>query len=358
MEDLTQSWSRLTLTNREGPGCSLTATDSLEELSILAKFFTKRNLSIDAIARTFNPIWRARNGFKIQNYGDHMVLFTFDNKNDVDRIIASEPWSFDKHLVAMQKYDKETPIDEVKFERASFWVQLHGIPPKYMTKEAALKISGVIGEVTVPKEFKEIDGGNFLCLQVSIDLSLPLCRGRLISLENGRQVWISFKYERLPNVCYWCGRLTHDDKECEIWIDNEGTLKPDDRQFGPGLRASAFTPTRKMGLTVPGYYSSRKKAETTIVTTPMEAEVTANLEQLAMIITENTQANGRSETNRVTPTKELKCNAQSNNNCVAESMTRDINYGLENNIKTDMNVEPLLDPQQHEFQLHSININT
>ena len=56
MEDLTQSWSRLTLTDREGPGCSLTATNSLEEFSILAKFFTKRNLSIDAIARTFNPI--------------------------------------------------------------------------------------------------------------------------------------------------------------------------------------------------------------------------------------------------------------------------------------------------------------
>ena len=309
MEDLTQSWSRLTLTDREGPGCSLTATNSLEEFSILAKFFTKRNLSIDAIARTFNPIWRARNGFKIQNYGDHMVLFTFDNKNDVDRIIASEPWSFDKHLVAMQKYDKETPIDEVKFERASFWVQLHGIPPKYMAKEAALKISGVIGEVTIPKDFKEIDGGNFLQLRVNIDLSLPLCRGRLISLEKGRQVWISFKYERLPNVCYWYRRLTHDDKECGIWIDSEGTLKPEDRQFGPGLRTSAFTPTRKMGLTVPGYYSSWKKAETTTVTTPMEAEVTVNLEQPAMIITENAQADGRSETDGVTPTKELKCNA-------------------------------------------------
>ena len=97
MEDLTQSWSRLTLTDREGPGCRLTANDSLEEFSILAKFYTKRNLSIDAIARTFNPIWRARNGFKIQNYGDHMVLFTFDNKNDVYRIIACEPWCFDKH---------------------------------------------------------------------------------------------------------------------------------------------------------------------------------------------------------------------------------------------------------------------
>ena len=240
MDDLTQNWSCLTLTDREGLGCSLTTEDSLEDFSIIAKFFTKRALNIDVIARTFNPLWRSRNGFKIQKYGDHTILFTFDNKNDMDKIISNEPWSFDKHLVVMWKYEKETPVADVKFDRVSFWVQLHGIPPRYMTMEAALKISEVIGVVSHPKEFKEMDGGNFLHLKVSLDLTLPLCHGRLISLENGKQIWISFKYERLPNLCYWCGHLTHDDKDCEIWIDSEGTLKPKDRQFGPGLRALAF----------------------------------------------------------------------------------------------------------------------
>ena len=81
------------------------------------------------------------------------------------------------------------------------------------------------GIVAQPKEFKEVEGGNFLRFRVKLDLSLPLCRGRLISLENGKQIQVSFKYERLPNLSYWCGRLTHDDKDCEIWIDSEGTLK-------------------------------------------------------------------------------------------------------------------------------------
>ena len=34
--------------------------------------------------------------------GDHKILFTFDDKNDVDKILMSELWSFDKHLVAME----------------------------------------------------------------------------------------------------------------------------------------------------------------------------------------------------------------------------------------------------------------
>ena len=128
-----------------------------------------------------------------------------------------------------------------------------------MTTKATLKIINVVGEVSCPKESKEIDGGNFLLLKVRIDLSLPLCRGRLISLENGKQIWISFKYERLSNLCYWCGRLTHDDRDCEMWIESEGTLTPEERQFGPGLRAPAFVMTKKIGLTVPGYYKARKK---------------------------------------------------------------------------------------------------
>ena len=88
----------------------------------------------------------------------------------------------------MQQYDKETPVSDVKFDKASFWVQLHGIPPRFMTMEAALKICNVVGEVARLKEFNKIDRGNFLRLKVKLDLSLPLCRGRLISLESGKQV--------------------------------------------------------------------------------------------------------------------------------------------------------------------------
>jgi len=85
-------------------------------------FLTKRALNIDVIARTFTPLWRARNGFKVQNIGDHKILFTFDNKADVDRIIQSKLWSFDKHLVVMQQYEKEDSIQDLKFDKASFWV--------------------------------------------------------------------------------------------------------------------------------------------------------------------------------------------------------------------------------------------
>ena len=75
------------------------------------------------------------------------------------------------------------------------------------------------------EDINEIDGGSFMRVRVIIDINKPLCRGRRFSSSQGEQGWVSFKYERLPNLCYWCGSLSHVDKDCELWIDSEGQLK-------------------------------------------------------------------------------------------------------------------------------------
>ena len=66
-----------------------------------------------------------------------------------------------------------------------------------MIIEETEKISSIIGDVARPIEPKDVDGGIFLWVKVTIDLSLPLCRGHLISYE--KPIWVSFKYETLPN---------------------------------------------------------------------------------------------------------------------------------------------------------------
>ena len=53
MEDLAQSWKRLTLFEREGPSCNLTTKHNTTEHSIAAKFLMKRAINVDVIAQTF-----------------------------------------------------------------------------------------------------------------------------------------------------------------------------------------------------------------------------------------------------------------------------------------------------------------
>ena len=110
MDDLAQSWNRLSFLDREGPGYCLLDGDNIETFSIAAKFLTKRAINMEIIAKTFTLLWRARDGFKMQSFGDHKILFTFEKKKDVERILDGEPWSFDKHLVVMNRYENESSL--------------------------------------------------------------------------------------------------------------------------------------------------------------------------------------------------------------------------------------------------------
>ena len=62
----------------------------------------------------------------------------------------------------------------------------------------------------------------------------------MISLENDKELWVSFKYKRLSTLFYWCGSLTHDDRDCELWIESEGTLPTEAQQYSAWIRAPPF----------------------------------------------------------------------------------------------------------------------
>ena len=89
--------------------------------------------------------------------------------------------------------------------------------------------------------------------RININILQPLCRGSKISLAGEKDGWVRFKYERLPNICYWCGRLTHSDRECSLWTRSRGKLKEGDQQFGSWIRATTPNPFRKTVIRVEGY---------------------------------------------------------------------------------------------------------
>ncbi|KAI8016600.1 hypothetical protein LOK49_LG05G02221 [Camellia lanceoleosa] len=58
--------------------------------------------------------------------------------------------------------------------------------------------------------------------------------------------WLTFKYEKLSNFCYDCGRLGHENHTCKFVSKEQGASLG----YGPGLRTGSAGPT---GLPIEHY---------------------------------------------------------------------------------------------------------
>lgn len=202
MEDPTKKWIGLSISNKEGPKFRFHNDLAAPVFIIAVKFLTKQPLKIDVIAATFIPLWRSKNGFKIKDLGNHVVLFMFESKVDVDNILANKPWNFDKHLMVLQRYDGVREVHEIDFTLTPFWVQVHGIPVKFMTKTVAESLCETVGQVQNQPPTRTEECRGFMRVRVLLDVTQLVCRGRVITLDDGKDLSVSFKYERLPNICY------------------------------------------------------------------------------------------------------------------------------------------------------------
>uniref|UniRef100_A0A7N2LNL4 DUF4283 domain-containing protein n=1 Tax=Quercus lobata TaxID=97700 RepID=A0A7N2LNL4_QUELO len=146
------------------------------------------------------------------------------------------PWSFDKHLVVVQNYDVNIPLQDVSFDKVSFWVQVHDIPIRYMSKEVAEDICSSLGEVNRLRTQPTEEGGCFIRVKVTVDVSKPLCQRQMVHLKEGGKVWVSF---------------------------NKGTLPVSAKQFGPFMRATQVFKPKSSVVHVSGFYDDKKSKHST-----------------------------------------------------------------------------------------------
>ena len=77
------------------------------------------------------------------------------------------------------------------------------------------EIGGRLGKVEEVEQRKKLDAQSlFMRVKVAVPTSKPLRRGGFIGGSDGTSSWVTFKYERLPLFCHFCGLMGHDLKHC------------------------------------------------------------------------------------------------------------------------------------------------
>lgn len=204
-------------------------------LCLVGRFLTNRPIRSYMMMEKIETFWNPVKGVKIQEIEPGLYTFQFNHHLDLQRILKKGPWYFDNHLLVLDFMPEKGKPEQAALNFVPFWIQVHNVPPGFMTEKVGKDIANYIGEFL---EYDDKNNSNYLRtymkIRVLLDVTKPLKRQKKIKRQGEEATFIKFKYERLGNFCYYCGCLGHIEDYCEKLYSNES----DDgtRLWGPELR--------------------------------------------------------------------------------------------------------------------------
>ncbi|XP_050233442.1 uncharacterized protein LOC126681928 [Mercurialis annua] len=239
-EGLVQACVQLRLTDEEQNALNLedvvdVVIEEKTELCMVGRLLTRKPYNLNNMKNALISAWRLARGFNIRDVGDNLFICEFFSKADRGRILREGPWHFDKQIILFEELNGNMQPNNLMLDRCPVWVRIYDLPLNCRGTAAVGKIGAKIGRI-IERDDEEGKGWNMYCrIRVLIDTTKPLMRGTKVINLLGEHCWISFKYERIQNFCYWCGLLDHMEVECE---DKPETTEVSEWPYGPGLRAT------------------------------------------------------------------------------------------------------------------------
>ncbi|XP_059454884.1 uncharacterized protein LOC132185076 [Corylus avellana] len=164
---------------------------------------------------------------------DNLIVFTFENLEDLTRVLENSPWNIKGSPLFLKKWSHEDAIEDLDFLKAAYWVQIHNLPLDLVTVENA-------------NDNLKPSRKSFLRIRVLLNLLNPLVPGFTHHRPPKAPLWVQYKYERLSDYCYTCGRLGHLSFSCPV-----DPKPPDHGRYGDKLKASPPNTNRVVQLIQP-----------------------------------------------------------------------------------------------------------
>ncbi|KAF7140800.1 hypothetical protein RHSIM_Rhsim06G0055700 [Rhododendron simsii] len=243
-EELLQKLSSFVLTNEEEEAVLLDAEDynvSHQECvrSAMGKILTQKGINLGGLKASMDLAWGYPKGLKVMEVGGGIYQFVFGKEMDLVRVIAGGPWLFNNQLIVLQRWEEGIKIDQINFSYCPFWIQLRALPLEFMSVEVGRKMMVGFGDV-LEVVMAQLSGNQGRCIRVKVELDItkPLPRGKHVRTADWNPIWVSFRYEKFPYLCHYCGLVGHDDKACMLKYNESkaGIMKVN--QYGVWLRAS------------------------------------------------------------------------------------------------------------------------
>lgn len=115
-------------------------------------------------------------------------------------------------MVVVNDFDGASSINEVPLNFVWIWVQIHGIPPAFLTMATIALIGETLGPVLTVDQRGVREG--LARVRVALPLHKPIRLEKKVLFSSTEEYGLTFKYDHLLGQCKLCARLDHMGAPC------------------------------------------------------------------------------------------------------------------------------------------------
>ncbi|KAF4379337.1 hypothetical protein F8388_013555 [Cannabis sativa] len=128
---------------------------------------------------------------------DGVLGFFFDDEDDYHFVMEKRPWIINGVLLNLKPWPVEGEV-------------------RFLSNENVPILAKKVGNLVKMEEKRkeELVRRGYLRCWIEVWLSHPFPSGFFLKADDKPDSWVQFKYEKLPHLCFNCGKLAHWDKIC------------------------------------------------------------------------------------------------------------------------------------------------
>lgn len=94
---------------------------SLNDCFLVGKFLTKKVINFRAIQLVLTTAWNLGSNISIKSLDKNIIVCTFNNKENRDKILELEPWAVKEATLNLKLWPPNISFNEIDFSKCTWW---------------------------------------------------------------------------------------------------------------------------------------------------------------------------------------------------------------------------------------------